>query len=95
MSQSIENQVIITLLGRLVFGHDKILEIVTRGKKNPKKYIQGYNACDGTKNISEIAKVIGVKQPTLTPIIKLWEIEGIIYNVGTDSRPLFKKLFSL
>ena len=95
MEETKQNQIIISLLARMVFGEEKLKQIITHGKRNPNDWIRGYNACDGKKNVTEIAKIAGVKQPSATPILKSWEAVGIIYNIGTETKPLYMKLLTL
>lgn len=92
-----QNEIIISLLARNknILGEERIREIVTKKKSNPNNYIKGYNACNGQNQITEISKIVDVKQPTITPILRFWEEEGIIYNVGEKNRPLFVKLLNL
>ncbi len=90
-----QNEVIISLIGRLAFKKEEIKEIVTRKKQNPDKYIEGYNACDGTHTVTEIANIIGVKQQTLSPILQEWEELGVIYEVEKTKGKFYKKLFPL
>ena len=90
-----KTDVMIELLARLAFGEAKIKHIVTKNKKNPESYVKGYNLCDGENNVTEIAKIVGVKPPTITPILKAWGREGIIYNLGTETKPKYKSLMRL
>ena len=78
------DQIIISLLGRLAYPEDKLKDIITRKKRNPDAYIRGYNACDGKRIVNDIAKVIGVSQPTLSPILQEWERIGIIFEVESS-----------
>ncbi len=98
MSETIEkqNDIIISLLGRMVFSPEKIREIITKSKKkDPEKYVLGYNACDGTKNVNDLAEIIGVDQSTLSPILQQWEDLGIIYEVSKQKNKLYKKLYPI
>jgi len=95
MEETKQNQIIISLLARMAFGEEKLKQIITHGKRKPKDWIRGYNACDGTKGVTEIAKIVGVTQPGATPILKSWEAAGIIYNIGTETKPLYMKLLTL
>ena len=95
MEETKQNQIIISLLARMVFGEEKLKQIITRGKRKPKDWVRGYNSCDGTKGVTAIAKIVGVKPPSATPILKSWEAAGIIYNVGTETKPLYMKLLTL
>jgi len=86
-----------SLLARLVFANgDEIKAIVTqRKRKNPGDWIRGYNACDGTKGVTEIAKIVGVAQPTATIMLKSWEEKGIVCNIGTMKKTLYQKVLTL
>ena len=88
-----QNEIIISLLAENK--KEKIKKIIIKNKKNPSAYVKGYNSCDGEKGVTELAKVIGVKQPTLTPILKSWEEENIIFNFGSKSKPLYKGLLKI
>jgi Fic family protein len=82
-----QNETIIILLGRMAFKEEDVRRIVTYKKKgDPKKYVRGYNACDGRHTVSEIAAVVGVDQSTATPILQQWEDAGIVFEVeNSDS----------
>lgn len=82
-------------MGRIAFTEDRIREIVTRKKKNPDKYVEGYNACDGQRTVTEIAKLVGVSQPTLSPILQEWENVGIVFVVEKTKGKFYKRLFPI
>lgn len=86
-----QNEVIISLLGRLAYPEEELKKIVTKKKQNPNAYIKAYNACDGSKGVTEIAKIAGVAQPTMTPILQYWKKLGIVYQVGKN----YVKLYTL
>lgn len=90
-----QNEILIGLLARSVLGVDSIADIVTKGKKDPAAYVKAYNALNGTIGVTEAAKVAGVSQPNMTRVLKNWEGQGIIYNVGGAGRPLYKRLLVL
>jgi len=90
-----QNEVIISLLGRIAFTPDKVRDIVTHKKQNPQNYINGYNACDGKHSVSDIAKIIGVTPGTISPILAGWEEIGIIYEVEKPKGKFYKKLFPI
>lgn len=90
-----QNEVIISLLGRIAFTPDRIREIVVKKKQNPQGYVDGYNACDGNHKVNEIANIVGVKQSTLSPILQEWEQLGIIYEVDKPRGTFYKKLFPI
>lgn len=95
MNENKQNEIIISLLAQMAIGEEKIKKIVIHGKRRPKGWVRGYNACDGTKGVNEIAKIVGVKQPTATPILKSWQAAGIIYNMGSPNKPLYMKLLRI
>jgi len=90
-----QNEIIISLLGRMAFTPEEIRKIVTSKKKNPQKYIDGYNACDGKHSISDLAKIINVTTGTLSPILAEWEELGIIYEVERKGGKFYKKLYPI
>ena len=90
-----QNNVIISLLAKRIMGERELIKIVTAKKRNPKAYLKGYNACDGTKGVGGLSKVFGVVHGTLSPILQSWEEKGIVYNVGNSSKPLYVKLMNL
>lgn len=88
-----DEEVIIRLLGKMAFTDEEIKSIVTfkKGDKS-KNYLLGYNACDGKTSLTEISKVIGVTPGTLSPIMKQWEEDGIIFKVD---EAFYKKIRSV
>lgn len=89
------NQIMVSLLARLVWTPEKLVEIVTAKKKNPDAYIQAYNACDGTKNGTQLAAVAGVTQQSMSAALQGWFDDGVVINVGTAKLPLYKKMMTL
>ena len=59
------------------------------------KYVDGYNSMDGTKTLSDLAIIIGVKQPTLSPILSQWAEIGIIYEIEKTGGKFYKNLFKI
>ncbi|WXG46769.1 MAG: hypothetical protein WED05_08960 [Candidatus Atabeyarchaeum deiterrae] len=91
-----QSEIIISLLGRLVFKPESVRNIVTaRKKQDPERYINGYNACDGNHSLSQIAEIVGVKEPTLSPILAEWEEVGIIYEIERPGGKFYRKLFPI
>jgi len=90
-----QNEVIISLLGRMAFTPDRIRDIVIKKKQNPQGYIDGYNACDGNHNVNEIANIVGVRQNTLSPILLEWKELGILYEVDKPKGTFYKRLFPI
>lgn len=90
-----QNEVIIGLLARSAFGVGTIYKIVCGGKRNPEAYRKAYNALRGTSGVTEVARLAGVSQPTMSVVLQSWEDQGIIYNVGTDRKPQYHRLLPL
>ena len=90
-----QNEIIISLLGRMAFGKEEVRNIVTYKKRNPEKYIEGYNACDGKNSVSAIARIIGVSQPTVSVILAEWEDIGIIREVEKSGGKFYKNLYQI
>jgi len=90
-----QNEVIISLLSRLVIKPEEIRKIVTFKKQNPENYIKGYNLCDGKHTVTEIATVVGVKQPTLSPILIEWEEKEIIREIEKPGGKFYKKIYAI
>lgn len=97
MSERLERQnaAIIALLARSTLGVPAISKIVSSGKRNPQAYLKVYNALDGAIGVTELAKLAGVSQPTMSVVLQSWEEQGIIYNVGTDAKPRYHRLLHL
>jgi hypothetical protein len=92
-----QNQVIIALLARSTVGIEYIEKIVRGGKQKgkPDDFVRAYNELDGTKTITEIAKLVGVSKQNLSQVLQRWEEKGIVYNVGTGSRTVYAGLLKL
>jgi len=90
-----QNEVIISLLGRMAFTPDRIRDIVIKKKQNPQGYVDGYNACDGNHNVNELANIVGVTKGTLSPILQEWEELGILYEVDKPKGTFYKRLFPI
>lgn len=90
-----QNEIINALLGRMAFKPDEIGNIVTSKKKNPDNYVNGCNSGDGSKSVSEIAGIIGVKQGTLSSILSEWNNIVIIYEIEKTGGKFYKNLFTI
>lgn len=88
-----QNEIIISLLGRMAFNKEEVRKIVTFKKRNPAKYVEGYNACDGNHTVSEIARIVGVSQPNMSNILTEWEYVGIVREVEKRGGKFYKNLF--
>lgn len=84
MSKTLEaqNRIIISLLARFALGIKEIERIVRSGKKkeNQDKFVLVYNALDGTKSGTELAKIVGITKQGMSSVFQTWEEEGIVYK---------------
>jgi hypothetical protein len=90
-----QNNVIIALLARSTLGLERISKIVSGGKRNPEAYRRAYNALEGASTVTEVARLAGVAQPTMTVILQSWAEQGIVYNSGSERKPLYHRLLYL
>lgn len=90
-----QNEIVISLLGRIAFTEEKVRDIVTGRRQNPERYVEGYNACNGENTVSQVARVVGVSQPMMTTVLRQWEEIGIIYEVDKKGGKFYKKLFPI
>jgi hypothetical protein len=82
-------QLILSMLSRIAFPEEKLRDLVTRNKKRPEAYVRGFNACDASRSVGEVAAVVGVTAGTLVPILQQWERLGIIYEIESQSKGKF------
>ena len=90
-----QNEVIISLLGRMAFKPGDVHRIVTTQKRNPANYVNGFNACNGENSLSKVAQIIGVAPGTLSPILAEWEELGIIFEVEKVGGKFYRKIFPI
>ena len=95
MNHAKQLDVLIALLAEQVLGKEEIKNLIVHRKRNPHKWIKGYNACDGTKGVTQIANVVGVTQSVATRVLQSWEQLGIVYDVGTKNKPGYKNLLTV
>jgi hypothetical protein len=84
MSKTLEtqNKIIISLLARSALGIKEIERTVRSGKKkeNQDKFVLVYNALDGTKSGTELARIVGITKQGMSSVFQTWEEEGIVYK---------------
>ena len=89
------NELIISLLGRIAFKNDELKAIVTKGSKKPNQMMRAYNLCDGATGVTEIARKVGVAQPSLTNAIDKWERLGITFKKKKGKEVLPLRFFEI
>jgi len=88
-----QNKFIISLLGRMVFPEEKLIEIIQKNSKKPKEILKAYNLCNGKLPLREIAKKSGVADTSLGQAILKWKKNGIILvedsqGKGVEIKPM-------
>ncbi len=84
-----QNEIIISLLGRIAFPEEELKKMITINSKKPKVLLEAYNLCNGKTGLTEISKKVSVSQPALTGAINKWEEMGIIIKHVTESKSVF------
>jgi|SRR5208282_2483706 len=90
-----QNELIISLLGRIAFKNDELKALVVKGSKKPKQILSAYNLCDGQRTITAIANTVDIAQPSLTEAVKKWEELGIIMKKTKGNEVLPLRLFEV
>lgn len=90
-----QNELIISLLGRIAFKNDQLKGMVIKASKKPRQIVRAYNLCDGATTITEIARKAGVAQPSLTQAIDKWEKLGVIFRKKRSKVVLPLRLFEI
>lgn len=91
-----QNEMLITLIARLVWAPEKLVEIVMANKKkDPEAYISVYNALDGEKTGTQLGEIAGVSKQAISSVLSGWLEDGIVLNVGTDAVPKYRRLMRL
>jgi len=78
---------ILSTVARQTYSEGRLRDIVMPRGSGPAQ-MKAYNACDGTKNQSEIAKAEGLDRGNFSRTLARWEEAGIIFRVGPDEKPL-------
>ena len=61
-----QNEMIISLLGRIAFPEEELKKRITANSKKPIISLKAYNLCDGKTGLTEITKSISISQPAFT-----------------------------
>lgn len=81
-------RVLIGVVGRVAVPEDRLRAVVRSSPKSADKYAAAYNLCDGTRGVSEIARIVGLDQGNLSRVIIRWVDAGIAFRIGDDGRPV-------
>lgn len=90
-----QNDVMITLLARLVWKPEELAELLSRGKRNPAAYLKVYNLLDGAKTGRQLAEAAGVTQQAMSFALQGWEELGLVMNIGSQAQPRYKRLMNV
>lgn len=91
-----QNEIIISLLGRMAFPEDDIKNLITSNSKKPDILLKVYNLCDGNTGLTEIARRASISQPSLTGAINKWVEMGIVIKHVNKSNQVFpQRLYKL
>ena len=91
-----QNEMLVTLIARLVWTPEKLVEIVMANKKkDPEAYVSVYNALDGEITGKRLGEIAGVTKQAISTVLSGWLEDGIVLNVGTDSQPKYRRLMRL
>lgn len=79
-------ELIIKLLGRLVFPRDTVKEIVVGKRQKVRPWIKAYNLCDGEHATqADIANEAKIDKSDFSKALKEWEQLGIVYLVKNEA----------
>ena len=73
-------RVLIVMAGRLAVPPDQLRNIVS--PTGSQKYIEAYNLCDGTRGLSDVARVAGLDKSNLNKSLSRWVDAGVVFKVG-------------
>lgn len=90
-----QNDLIISLLGRLAFPNDTLKKLVQKGGKKPDEMLLAYNLCDGATSITSIARKANVSQPAVTTAVNRWEELGIILKRVEGNEVFPRRLYAI
>lgn len=73
-------QVLIATAGRIAFPLERLIEIVS--PTGSQKYVKAYNLCDGTRGLSDVARLASLDKSNLNKSVSRWVEAGILFKVG-------------
>lgn len=90
-----QNELVISLLGRIAFENDELKVLIQKGAKKPAQILSAYNLCDGQTPITDIATKAGIAQSSLTEAVEKWERSGIVFKRMRGAEVLPLRLFEV
>jgi DNA-binding MarR family transcriptional regulator len=72
---------LISLLGRSVFPHHDLVEIVTP-LKGMEKQVKAFNLCDGSRSQAEIGKQLKLDAGNFSRTVSRWIEAGVVFRLG-------------
>src|ERR1039457_5107498 len=91
-----QNAMMISLLARLVWPPDKLVEMVMANKKkNPEASVTVYSALNGEKTGKQLGEIAGVSKQAVSGVLQGWLEDGIVMNVGSEAQPKYRRLMKL
>jgi hypothetical protein len=62
--------------------------VVGRNARSGHKYIVAYNLCDGSRGVTEVARLSGLNHGNLSRVIARWIEDGVMFKLGSDAGPV-------
>lgn len=82
-------RVLISVTARLAVPGPRLRTLVAgRNARSGEKYIVAYNLCDGSRGVSEVARLSGLDHGNLSRGISRWVEQGVMFKLGPDARPV-------
>lgn len=79
-------RVLIAVTGRVAIPEARLRVLVGRNPRTGDKYMAAYDLCDGSRGVSEIARLSGLDHGNLSRTITRWVDQGVMFKLGWDAR---------
>lgn len=80
-------RILVAVTSRAAFSKGELRKIIVSESRVPSRWINAYNACDGTRTQGEIAAVAEVDMGDLSRALVRWTSEGAVFRVGPSRLP--------
>ena len=81
-------RVLIRVTARVAIPEPRLRALVGGNPRSGDKYIAAYNFCDGSRGVTEIARLADLNQGNLSRTITRWIDQGVMFRLGPESRPV-------